>query len=246
MKKKGPGLPDEASAALLHGRAQRISQVLGYDFVDPGLLLRALTHPSASPTENNQRLEFLGDAVLQLCVSRLLYERFKEGEGGLTMRRQRLVSAGALTKIALEINLGESVHMDSPLERQGGRQHPGVLSDALEAVLGAVFLDGDLAAADSVVRRLWAKAVEEADAKLDPKGTLQAWAAAKGLPEPVYSVEMALGTLTNPVYASSVSVGSRIMGTGRGHTKRAAQAAAAEEALAHIQQAEVHGETGEA
>ena len=196
--------------------------------------------------DNNQRLEFLGDAVLQLCVSRMLYERFGEREGGLTRRRQQLVSACALAKVALSIDLGACVLMDDSLTRHGGREHPGVLSDALEAVLGAVFLDGGLDAADAVVRRLWAHALEEADTKLDPKGALQAWAAAQGLAEPSYVHLAQSGPLNSPVYGAAVTVGEREMGRGFGPTKRAAQADAAAKALEAIRQAEVRGEAGQA
>jgi ribonuclease III len=246
LKKKGPGLPDEASAALLLGRAQTLGALIGHTFRDWGLLSRALTHPSSSKRDNNQRLEFLGDAVLQLCVSRMLYERFGEGEGGLTRRRQQLVSAGALTRIALTLKLGESVLMDASLIRQGGREHPGVLADALEAVLGAVFLDGGLDAAEAVVRRLWAKALEEADAKLDPKGALQAWAAGKGLSGPAYVHLEQSGPINSPVYGAAVLIGELEMGRGFGPTKRAAQAATAANAMEGIGRPEEHSETGKA
>lgn len=133
---------------------------LGYHFRDISLLATALTHSSWANehrTSHNERLEFLGDAVLEINVSRELYERFPdEREGGLTRLRSRLVSEGKLAELARGLGIGEMMFMGRGEASQGGRARPALIADAMEAVLGAVYLDGGHEEASALVQRLYA------------------------------------------------------------------------------------------
>ena len=131
-----------------------LQQRLGYRFTQAGLLQRALTHRSFGQT-HNERLEFLGDAVLNLTVSALLFERFAgSDEGDLTRIRAHLVREDSLHRLALQLQMPEALRMSEGEARGGGAQRPSILADALEAVIGAAFLDGGYEAAREVVRRL--------------------------------------------------------------------------------------------
>ena len=152
----------------------RVMEALGYTFHDEALLRRALTHPSAGKNDN-QRLEFLGDAVLQYLMSDRLYRGHPEDrEGSLTHMRARLVCEAALSRIAQGLGIGEALVMDRGEELTGGRTKPSVLCDAMEAVLAAVYLDGGMEAARDVVERCW-PADGEVDLPMqDSKSRLQA------------------------------------------------------------------------
>ena len=129
-------------------------KALGYEFRDPALLKLALTHPSMG-AEDNQRLEFLGDAVLQYLMSDYLYAAYpKDREGSLTHYRALLVCEAALSQVAEKLGIGEALIMDKGEELTGGREKPSVLCDAMESVLAAVYLDGGMEAARGVVLSL--------------------------------------------------------------------------------------------
>ncbi len=150
-----------------------VMEALGYTFRDAGLLRRALTHPSAG-REDNQRLEFLGDAVLQLLMSERLYREYPaDREGSLTHRRALLVCEASLSRVASGLGIGEALIMDRGEEQTGGRTKPSVLCDAMEAVLAAVYLDGGMEAAREVVRRCWPLSREVSLPMQDSKGALQ-------------------------------------------------------------------------
>ena len=140
---------------------QRIEEALGYTFTDKSLLATALTHSSYSNEHgdgaaHNERLEFLGDAVLELCVSSELFSRFPEArEGDLTRMRAKIVSQPFLTDLAREYGLDGALLLGRGEESQGGRDRPSLLSDAFEALLGAVFLDGGFSAVTTVVRTVF-------------------------------------------------------------------------------------------
>ncbi|HJD98274.1 ribonuclease III [Mailhella massiliensis] len=133
---------------------------LGYRFRDISLLATALTHSSWANEHNtlhNERLEFLGDAVLEVNVSHEIYRRFpQEREGGMTRLRSRLVSEGKLAELARGLGLGEMLFMGRGEEAQGGRERPALIADAMEAVLGAVYLDGGHEEASALIHRLYA------------------------------------------------------------------------------------------
>ena len=145
---------------------------LGYTFRDEALLRRALTHPSMG-REDNQRLEFLGDAVLQYLMSDRLYREYpEEREGQLTHLRALLVCEAALSQVAARLGIGRSLIMDKGEELTGGREKPSVLCDAMEAVLAAVYLDGGMDAARGVVERCWPKPEEVSRPMQDAMGQL--------------------------------------------------------------------------
>lgn len=206
-----------------------------YTFTDLGLLQRALTHPSASGKDNNQRLEFLGDAVLQLCVSQALLTRSKESEGKLSFRRQKLVNEQSLSQIAREIGLGAHLILAPSFAQEGGAALDSVLADALEAVLAAVYLDGGLDAARALVDRLWSRHYQHAKASLDPKGALQAYAAAQGMGEPEYKDLAMQGPAHERSFTSGVFLTGRELARATERTKRGAQQAAAQLALTFLQ-----------
>ena len=133
----------------------KLENALGYHFQRPALLRLALTHPSCG-AENNQRLEFLGDAVLQLSMSDIVFRAHPEQEeGGMTFLRARMVREETLCAVARHLSLGQYMRMDHGCELSGGRDRPAVLADAMEAVLAAIYLDGGFEPAARVVRTLW-------------------------------------------------------------------------------------------
>lgn len=169
---------------------------LQHRFSDPSLLQRAVTHRSFS-AEHNERLEFLGDSVLNLAVSTLLYRRLQaQSEGDLSRVRANLVKQDTLHQLAVKLGLPEVIRLGEGESRSGGHKRPSILADALEAVIGAVHLDAGYAAAEALVHRLF-EAVEinpqmPAAAK-DPKTELQEWLQGRKLKLPVYRVAGTLG-----------------------------------------------------
>ena len=162
---------------------------LGYTFVHPALLEEALTHVSAGSREHcYQRLEFLGDRVLGLVVSTMLFEAFPGApEGELSKRLADLVRKETCADVAREVGLGEVLKLGRGEMLTGGRRKEALLGDAMEAVIAAVYQDAGFGAAQALVLRLWGRriAAVEPDAR-DPKSLLQEWAQARGMPPPVY------------------------------------------------------------
>jgi ribonuclease III len=172
-------------------RLEALQQRLGYRFTQPVLLTRALTHRSAG-ADHNERLEFLGDAVLQTAVSALLYERFAgSDEGDLTRVRAHLVREDSLHRLALALGLPEVVRLSEGEARGGGAQRPSILADALEALIGAAFLDGGFGPAQAMVVQLFGEtiATTEVDSwSKDAKTELQEWLQGRKLPVPAYRI----------------------------------------------------------
>src|ERR1700755_275596 len=168
-----------------------VSERLGYAPREPRLFIAALTHRSA-PGPNNERLEFLGDAVLNLVIARHLYFAFPEGsEGDLSRLRARVVSSEPLAEVAAQIGLGEALQLGSGELKTGGFRRQSILADALEAVCGAVFLDAGLEAAQTIIIRLFAPRVASlpAPASLkDAKTRLQEYLQSRSLSLPRYTV----------------------------------------------------------
>ncbi len=213
-------------------------QTLGYTFRDPALLRRALTHPSAG-AENNQRLEFLGDAVLEYIVSDMLYARYPGlQEGRLTHLRQLLVCEAALSGIAEELGLGRALIMDPGEELTGGREKPSVLCDTMEAVLAAVYLDGGMAPARALVARFWPDPETVCLPMNDAKSLLQEKLQVKGghAAAPTYAIVASAGPTHAPVFEAAVSHDGRELARGRGKTKKAAEQAAALAALERLRE----------
>ena len=213
----------------------RVMEALGYTFHDEALLRRALTHPSAGKNDN-QRLEFLGDAVLQYLMSDRLYRGHPEDrEGSLTHMRARLVCEAALSRIAQGLGIGEALIMDKGEELTGGRGKPSVLCDAMEAVLAAVYLDGGMEAARGVVERCW-PADGAVDLPMqDSKSRLQEILQKDGGETPSYRITGASGPDHDPVFEAAVYYRDEEIGRGSGRTKKQAEQAAALAALGELQ-----------
>lgn len=204
---------------------------LGYQCRDPALLEAALTHRSAGGP-HNERLEFLGDAVLNCVVAMLVFREFGAAdEGDLSRFRSSLVSGEALAVVAAEIGLGDQLRLGSGELKSGGFRRKSILADTLEAVLGAIYLDGGFDAAAKAIERLFVPRLDRlpsaAELK-DPKTRLQEALQAKGLPLPNYLVEAVSGEAHSQVFQVSCSVdvlGLRTSATGASR-RRAEQAAA--------------------
>ncbi|WP_297529504.1 ribonuclease III [Thiohalobacter sp.] len=206
---------------------------LGYRFGDPDLLDKALTHRSAG-RYNYERLEFLGDAALGLVVAAELFERFPDyREGELSRLRASLVRKTTLAELARELELGEHVRLGSGELKSGGYRRDSILADVLEAILGAVYLDGGFEAARTLVLRLYAERFETlptaAELK-DPKTRLQEFLQARQLELPEYNVIAVHGephAQTFDVECHIPALGQRVRASGRSRRKAEQQAAAA-------------------
>lgn len=207
---------------------------IGYTFSDPALLKTALTHPSHGGPDN-QRLEFLGDAVLQYLMSERLYLAYPgEREGGLTHRRAKLVCEAALSGIARHIGLGACLKMDRGEELTGGRDKNSILADAVEALLAAVYLDGGVESARRLCLKLWPNLEELNALSEDHKGALQEYLQARGLPTPVYELIGMDGPPHERVFQAAVFSQNRPLASGVGKSKKQAEQEAAAAALAAL------------
>jgi ribonuclease-3 len=218
---------------------------LGYHFLRSPLLELALTHPSVTHdhglgTPHNQRLEFLGDAVLQLVLTHELYEKFPAlGEGPLTQARAEMVNRRTLAHQSRALGIGEFLRLSRSEEGTGGRQRESALADAFEAIVGAIFLDGSLEAARPFILRRFREAFGELEALPclhNPKGELQELLQAESAEGPEYQLVSATGPDHDRVFESTVSFRGEPLGRGMGKTKKAAETAAAREALAVLRQ----------
>jgi ribonuclease-3 len=218
------------SAALV-----ALQQRLGYHFQQPSLLSRALTHRSHG-ADHNERLEFLGDAVLNITISRLLYDRFSgSDEGDLTRVRAHLVREESLHRVALALRLPEVLKLSEGEARGGGAQRPSILADATEALLGAVYLDGGDAAAHALVRQLFGELIDTTTIdnwRKDAKTELQELLQAKRLPVPSYRIVATHGQAHAQTFDVEGAVPSLQMAcTGSGRSRRAAEQEAARQLL---------------
>ncbi len=238
-------VPDTATDAL--GALERR---LGHRFGDRRRLEQALTHRSAS-ADNNERLEFLGDAILTATVSALLCERFAaSNEGDLTRVRAHLVREESLHRVALSLGLPDRLRVSEGEARGGGQQRASMLADATEAIVGAVYLDGGYEAAQALVARLFGEQIANAQADAwhkDAKTELQEWLQARKRPVPAYcivgtqgqahaqtfEVECLVHHAATPKGGAGQGEGHRTRATGR--SRRAAEQAAAEAMLLELQ-----------
>lgn len=218
---------------------EKLQEALGYTFRNTQLLREALTHPSSGNRGNdNQRMEFLGDAVLQYLVSDVLYHRSPDSrEGVLTHQRQLLVCEACLSAVARSLGVGEALRMDHGEELTGGREKPSVLCDAMEAILAAVYLDGGMEAARDVVARCWPAPEDVHRPMQDSKGTLQELLQRDGGAAPTYAIVHQEGPDHAPMFTARVSLGDNVLGEGSGRTKKHAEQAAALQALEKLRQA---------
>ena len=211
------------------------SKHLAYDFSDAELLNRALTHKSYSAA-NNERLEFLGDSVLGYVIAETLYrQEASSDEGSLTRLRALLVRGETLAELGRDIGLGKVMRLGSGEQRAGDHQRDSILADGMEALFGAVLLDGGLEASRSVILHLYARRLEELpspETLKDPKTRLQEALQAVGLRLPAYSLEQESGPPHARHFAVSCSIPGRDIRTdGQGASRRAAEQDAAAKAL---------------
>jgi len=220
-----------------------LEEKIGYTFQKKELLERALTAPSyrathgLAPHEDNQRLEFLGDAVLGLLAAEYAYQRFDhQAEGYLTIQRSHLASGRALAATARQIGLGHYLRIGLSDETTGGIEKERLLADGLEALLGAAWLDGGMPAVTTIFQRILQQKVEESPAnhwENNPKGHLQAVCQYQAWPDsPTYELIESSGPAHDPIYSVRVRVAGGHEATGTGRSKRAAEADAAAHLLA--------------
>ncbi len=232
------------SQAAATGQASvRAEAILGHHFVRADLLTEALTHRSAAHGPgarrhagmSNERLEFVGDRVLGLLMAEWLAEHFPaEQEGALGRRLAYLVSQPVLAGIAEHAGLPDVLSVAPGESRAGVRRRATVLADAMEAVIGALFLDGGLVPARRFVRQAWGAAMAaQAEPPKDSKTALQEWAQGRGLPLPQYDVVSREGPPHAPVFVIRVAVGGQA-GQGSAGTKRAAEQEAATDLLGKL------------
>jgi ribonuclease III len=222
-----------------------LQQRLGYRFTQPELLRRALTHRSFS-AEHNERLEFLGDAVLSLGVSSLLYARHGgSDEGDLTRVRAHLVREDSLHRAALALGVPEVLRMSEGELRGGGPLRPSLLADAVEAVIGAVFLDGGYAAAQALVQRLFGEVIQATDAESwskDAKTELQEWLQARRLPVPAYRITATRGQAHAQIFEVECAVPAlALTEQGEGKSRRTAEQEAARRMLDALKASDLPG-----
>lgn len=217
----------------------RLIERIGHYFSDPGLLDLALTHRSWGAL-NNERLEFLGDAVLGMLISQILYRNFAHAsEGELTRWRAQLVNGGSLADVARDLGLGQHLRLGQGEMKSGGQHRDSILANSLEAVLGAIFLDGGVDACERCARH-WFSARLDAlsltgDDK-DPKTRLQEYLQAQGVTLPQYDVEQVQGADHAKVFSVTCSLAlTDEVFTGTASSRRKAEQAAAANALAYLE-----------
>jgi ribonuclease III len=224
---------------------QELEETLRYNFRDAELLKLALTHPSVAheqgaPVQTNQRLEFLGDAVLQLVLTRELYEKFPSfDEGPLTKARAKLVNRRTLTEHGRKLGLGPYLILSRGEEMHGGRERPSALADAYEALLGAIFLDGGFEVARTFILREFGGAfsgLSVIPTLENPKGELQELLQAVSAEAPEYRVVSATGPDHDRMFECTVHHGGTELARGRGKSKKAAESEAALAALAKLRE----------
>ncbi|MCX8157875.1 MAG: ribonuclease III [Verrucomicrobiae bacterium] len=221
-----------------------LEQRLGYHFRNPYLLQTALTHPSVAhenqrPLEHNQRLEFLGDSVLELVLTSELFARFPDmGEGGLTKARAQLVNRRSLAEISRRLAVGKHLVLSRGEEKSGGRERGSTLADAFEALIGAVFLDGGFESARRVVlHHFAARLAQQSTAPLieNPKGELQELLQVHSNEPPRYELRSVTGPDHDRVFECAVFHAGQELGRGTGKSKKAAESSAARAALEKLQ-----------
>jgi len=216
--------------------AAALAAALGHEFARPELLEQALTHSSTAGKVTYERLEFLGDRVLGVVVADMLYHAYPaEPEGLLARRFAALVRKEAVARVADTVGLGPHLKVSRGEAEQGGPSNRTLLADAGEAVIAALFLDGGLEVARRFIERWWRPLMtEQVEPPQDVKTALQEWAQARALPLPVYRLTGQEGPPHDPLFDVEVSLPGHSPAQGRGRSRRAAEAAAAEQLLARL------------
>lgn len=215
-----------------------VGRKLGHLFSDPSLLRTALTHRSFG-TPNNERLEFLGDGILDFVIADLLYQRFQElPEGDLSRLRANLVKQDTLHRLALTVEIGQHLRLGEGELKSGGVQRPSILADALEAVFGAIYLDAGFAAAQQAIARLYGPSIDELKPghfQKDAKTRLQEWLQGRKKSLPRYQLVTTSGAAHEQSFSVACEIENPALRTlGEGSSRRIAEQAAAEKALKEL------------
>lgn len=215
-----------------------VGRKLGHQFSDPSLLRTALTHRSFG-TPNNERLEFLGDGILDFVIADLLYRRFQElPEGDLSRLRANLVKQDTLHRLALTVDIGQHLRLGEGELKSGGAQRPSILADALEAVFGAIYLDAGFAAAQQAIAGLYGPSIDELKPghfQKDAKTRLQEWLQGRKKSLPRYQLVATAGAAHEQSFSVACEIESPALRTlGEGNSRRIAEQAAAEKALKEL------------
>ncbi|MBV2194248.1 MAG: ribonuclease III [Azonexus sp.] len=218
--------------------AQSVARKLGHVFSDAALLKTALTHRSFG-TPNNERLEFLGDGILDFVIAAALFHRFPNlPEGDLSRLRANLVRQESLHRLALELGIGDVLRLGEGELRSGGAQRPSILADALEALFGAIYLDAGFTAAQEVIDKLYAPLIDElrpGHFQKDAKTRLQEWLQGRKKPLPRYQLVETTGAAHEQRFAVTCNIDSPALRTiGHGSSRRIAEQVAAELALKEL------------
>ncbi len=224
-------------------QAHGLERLIDYQFKNQSLLQQALTHRSHG-SQNNERLEFLGDGVLNFIIAHQLYQRFsKLSEGDLSRMRAQLVKEPTLGELAVSLNLGDHLRLGEGELKSGGWRRPSVLADALEAIIGAAYLDGGFEAAEQMVIRLFTPLLEKLDPKAigkDPKSLLQEYLQGRKMELPEYKLVATEGEAHCQTFRVECHIGKlNITTSGEGSSRRAAEQQAAELAykkVMHVQE----------
>lgn len=210
---------------------------IGYKFNDFSNLERALTHSSVRKNSDDnfhyERLEFLGDRVLGICIAELIFKEFpKAVEGELSLRLNALVKGSTLAEISDRLQLHEFIRTGGDLKQITGKRMKSVRADVLEALIASIYLDGGLPAAEAFIKRFWTERVHDVKtARRDSKTALQEWAHAEGLGTPRYMETARTGPDHDPEFTVSVRIGDKLEETGNGRSKRSAEQNAAAKLL---------------
>jgi ribonuclease-3 len=228
--------------SIVQRRFAKLYIALGHSFVQPELLEEALTHASAAAGANGQaladyeRLEFLGDRVLNLVVAQHLLKRYPEEKvGQLARRHAALVREAALADVARRAGVGDFIRLSAGEELSGGRNNPSIMADCCEAVIAALYIDGGFKPAERFIAKFWAPLVNQTPRPpKDPKTALQEWAQSRGLPLPVYATVAQSGPDHDPTFTVRVQVKGFPAATASGRSKRLAEQIAAQFLVAMI------------
>jgi len=217
---------------------KELEKCLGYQFKDKNLIIEALTHKSYKKVFNNERLEFLGDAVLNLIVGEFLFKKFpKSNEGELSKLRANLVNEKGFTKLALSIDLGSYIFLSDAEERNNGRKKASILSDAFEAIMGAIYIESGIDALKPLILKLLDEnydAISLQDLFSDYKTALQEVTQAKFGTIPEYKLESATGPDHEKEFELSLWINGKHYATAKGKSKKLAQQAAAKIVLKQL------------
>lgn len=220
---------------------KELEDIIGYSFNDKGLLKLAMTHSSYanehnnSKLENNERLEFLGDAVLELTVSAFLYNEYKNvNEGELTKTRASMVCEPTLFLCAQDINLSEFILLGKGEEATGGRKRPSIVSDAMEALIGAIYLDSGIESARKFITKYILNDVEDKKLFYDSKTILQEITQGRHMGDICYELVSEEGPDHNKIFNVALKIGDKVVEKGSGKTKKAAEQEAAYKTILKI------------